>query len=43
MIRRPDVADRIEALLESRPQAPQASTASLEALTARMVAYLESA
>jgi DICT domain-containing protein len=38
----PEVADRIEALLVDRPQAPDASTATLEALTARMVGYLES-
>jgi MerR family transcriptional regulator, light-induced transcriptional regulator len=41
--RAPEVADRLEALLQSRPQPPQAATAALEALTARMVAYLEPA
>ena len=35
------VADDIDALLRDRPQAPEASTAALEALTARMVSYLE--
>ena len=37
-----DVADEIDALLRDRPQAPDAASAPLEALTARMVAYLES-
>ncbi len=37
----PAVAERLEALLEGRAQAPDASPAALEALTARMVAYLE--
>lgn len=37
-----DVADDIDALLRDRPQAPDAASAPLEALTARMVAYLES-
>ncbi len=39
----PAVADRIDSLLESRAHAPAASSAALEALTGRMVAYLESA
>ena len=37
------VADEIDALLRDRPQAPDAASAPLEALTARMVAYLEAA
>lgn len=37
----PEAADRVEALLRDRAQAPDAATAPLEALTARMVAYLE--
>jgi DICT domain-containing protein len=37
----PAVAERIDDLLHDRPQAPDASTAALEALTARMVGYLE--
>lgn len=39
----PEVAERIDELLEGRPQAVDGSAASLEALTARMVDYLESA
>lgn len=37
----PEVADRVDSLLRDRMQAPDAATAPLEALTARMVAYLE--
>jgi DICT domain-containing protein len=37
----PAVADRIEALLLDRPVGAESSSAALEALTARMVAYLE--
>jgi len=39
----PEVAGRIDELLEGRPQASDVSAAGLEALTARMVDYLESA
>jgi MerR family transcriptional regulator, light-induced transcriptional regulator len=39
----PDVADRIEELLDGRPHADAGSTAALEALTSRMVGYLEPA
>jgi len=38
----PAVAERIEALLLDRPRVLDSSTASLEALTARMIGYLES-
>jgi MerR family transcriptional regulator, light-induced transcriptional regulator len=41
--RAPEVADRIEALLDGRPQAPEATTAAVEALSLRMVSYLERA
>ncbi len=37
------VADDIDVLLRDRPLAPDAASTALEALTARMVAYLESA
>ena len=37
----PDVAERIEAALAGRPQAPDTSVAALEALAARMIGYLE--
>lgn len=37
------VADELEALLRTRPLAPEASSVALESLTARMVAYLEAA
>lgn len=36
-----EVGDEVDALLRDRPQAPDVATAPLEALTARMVAYLE--
>jgi len=39
----PEVAGRIDELLEGRPQASDVSAAGLETLTARMVDYLESA
>lgn len=39
----PDVAERIDELLEQRPQGPEVSAAALEALTTRMVGYLEAA
>jgi DICT domain-containing protein len=39
----PQTADRIDELLIGRAQAPEPSPAALEALTARMVGYLESA
>lgn len=39
----PAVAERIDAELERRPLGPESSSAALEALTARMVSYLESA
>ena len=38
-----EVADEIDAVLRDRPQSPDVASAPLEALTARMVAYLESA
>ncbi len=38
----PKIADRIDALLLERPLSSEHSTAALEALTARMVGYLES-
>ena len=39
----PDVADRIGELLADRPLGADASVDALEALTMRMVGYLESA
>jgi MerR family transcriptional regulator, light-induced transcriptional regulator len=39
----PDVAERIDDLLDNRPQGPDVSAAALEALTSRMVGYLDGA
>ena len=39
----PEVAERIDALLENRQHGPDATNGALEALTVRMVDYLESA
>jgi DICT domain-containing protein len=39
--RAPEVADRIDALLVDRPLASDASIPALEALTGRMVAYMD--
>ena len=39
----PELADRIEELLDGRPQGADGSVAALEALAMRMIAYLEAA